>query len=57
MGSDGSDVEGDVEVPPSVGPEGIRDAILVIWGGGIGVVIGGIGIGDDRDVAHEEIYL
>ena len=57
MGSDGSDVEGDVEVPPSVGPEDIRDAILVIWGGGIGMVIGGIGIGDNRDVAYEEIYL
>ena len=57
LGSDRCDAEGDGGVPPLDGSEDIRNSILASWGGRMGVVIGGGGLGGGVDVASEGVNL
>ena len=56
LGSDGGNVEGSGGVPPSCGPEDIRDVNLASRGGGMGVVICVGGIVGIMDVAYEGMH-
>ena len=44
-------------VPPSSGLADCKDFRLASWGGGMGVVIGGGGLGGGRDVSNEGFQL
>ena len=57
MGSDGGDVGSAGGVPPSGFLEDSREVRSASWGGGMGVVIGGGGIGGGRDVVYEGTHL
>ena len=57
LGGDRGDAEGSGEAQPSGGPEDSRGVILMIWGGGVGVFIGGAGLGGGGDVSCEEVHF
>ena len=56
LGSYGGNDEGDGRVPPLVGPEYSRDVNSTIWGGEMGVVIGGIVLGSGGAVDNDRVY-
>ena len=57
MGSDGGNIEFDVGIPPSDGPEDGRDVRSASQGGGMGVVIGVGGIGRGEAMAYKGRHL
>ena len=57
MGSYVGDAEGAGFVPQLAVPEDRRDIRSASWGGGMGMVIGGGGLGGGGDVTNEGVHL